>query len=385
MKKKSSSTSTTSSDDTNINYEELTNNIINKFETSLNDNNFVYSCIYLHFLLTNLTDFLEINPDFKLTFAYVYLNISYLKKDLQLNASSSNTKVKFHKILIKLLPNFLNQWKDWYENLKIDDRIFLFHHYEQHWYLTKIKDKSNNFDINEIENNIKNNDNNILINNKNKKSIKNQNDNIIIDANANLSLKYIGWNSNHDNTINPTQYLIFPEEFYTLFSTPKKKNYKKTEYYLTENNIQDNNTESNSNNENNIININSSSNSNIKKNDNEDLILTGKRKRVTLQVSSTNIPKKDIKKDNKSKKKLDTDDSDQFDWVCSICGQLEDTNGSLLALCEGKCKKSFHINCMNEEDRKSFEKNEIWQCYDCETMTHLCFICNERGYDDIVS
>lgn len=46
---------------------------------------------------------------------------------------------------------------------------------------------------------------------------------------------------------------------------------------------------------------------------------------------------------------------DRSEWICSLCGQLEARDGSVLLLCDGACLRSFHVGCLN------IVENEVWR------------------------
>lgn len=58
----------------------------------------------------------------------------------------------------------------------------------------------------------------------------------------------------------------------------------------------------------------------------------------------------DSKNDNR--KVYNKDAPDYNEWVCGLCGLLDCNDGSLLILCDGPCKRSFHTGCLNLSKRK---------------------------------
>lgn len=52
-------------------------------------------------------------------------------------------------------------------------------------------------------------------------------------------------------------------------------------------------------------------------------------------------------KRTKTKAEEDYEDAMRREWVCSICSQLEAPDDSDLILCDGLCKRSFHLMCLN--------------------------------------
>lgn len=68
---------------------------------------------------------------------------------------------------------------------------------------------------------------------------------------------------------------------------------------------------------------------------------------------------------------------DDNEWVCPLCNCLHTNSGSVLLLCDGPCKRSFHLDClgMSEAD---IPENE-WLCDECTAGRHTCFICGDEG------
>ena len=78
-----------------------------------------------------------------------------------------------------------------------------------------------------------------------------------------------------------------------------------------------------------------------------DLDRDGRRARAARVVPDETSQGKKLSKRKKTKEELDLEDSMRRDWVCSICHQLEATDDSDLILCDGLCKRSFHLLCLN--------------------------------------
>lgn len=55
--------------------------------------------------------------------------------------------------------------------------------------------------------------------------------------------------------------------------------------------------------------------------------------------------------------------------VCVLCA-----DGGSLLMCDGSCKRSFHLACLN---LTKVPKGARWICPDCNTNTHMCLLCNE--------
>jgi len=72
-------------------------------------------------------------------------------------------------------------------------------------------------------------------------------------------------------------------------------------------------------------------------------------------------------------------DVSQNELLCSIC----ESTGDLL-MCEGTCKRSFHISCWKEKEGGSTPRlDSAWTCKHCKTHSHQCFKCKNYGKDDV--
>jgi hypothetical protein len=69
--------------------------------------------------------------------------------------------------------------------------------------------------------------------------------------------------------------------------------------------------------------------------------------RVDLNEDTFGKKAAPAKKKQKTKEEEDYEDSMRREWVCSVCSQLEAPDGSDLILCDGLCKRSFHLMCLN--------------------------------------
>lgn len=68
--------------------------------------------------------------------------------------------------------------------------------------------------------------------------------------------------------------------------------------------------------------------------------------RASLEEVKTS-DKKPSSKRKKTKEEEDLEDSLRREWVCCVCSQLEAPDESDLILCDGLCKRSFHLMCLN--------------------------------------
>lgn len=78
---------------------------------------------------------------------------------------------------------------------------------------------------------------------------------------------------------------------------------------------------------------------------------------------------------------------DEADWICTECGDMEAPDDSDLLLCEGGCKRSFHLLCLgivSPTDREKIIAGDAWVCDDCLRHRHTCAICHDEGDDNTV-
>eukprot|EP01035_Chromulina_nebulosa_P017243 gene17243-22770_t len=113
----------------------------------------------------------------------------------------------------------------------------------------------------------------------------------------------------------------------------------------------------------------------------QDINVTGKRSRRSMTNNDFVVA---VVKPKRIKRDKD-EDSDHNDWLCGICELLEADDNSMLILCDGPCKRSYHGGCL-KLDKALLEtiQNDIstkWFCEDCTNKTHACFICSEKGID----
>jgi hypothetical protein len=87
------------------------------------------------------------------------------------------------------------------------------------------------------------------------------------------------------------------------------------------------------------------------------------------------------------KLKKEKDLAEEADWICAECGDMEASDDSDLLLCEGGCKRSFHLLCLgitSSTERQRIISGEAWVCDDCRRHRHTCMICHDEGDDDTV-
>jgi hypothetical protein len=88
------------------------------------------------------------------------------------------------------------------------------------------------------------------------------------------------------------------------------------------------------------------------------------------------------------KLKKEKDLAEEADWICAECGDMEASDDSDLLLCEGGCKRSFHMLCLgitSATERQRIIAGDAWVCDDCRRHRHTCMICHDEGDDDTVS
>jgi len=105
-------------------------------------------------------------------------------------------------------------------------------------------------------------------------------------------------------------------------------------------------------------------------------------RRGSHNPTASPLPKKEIKT-LKKKKTADEEEqvSDHNDWICDICHMIEAPKGTELVLCDGPCRRSFHLECLTKKP-KAIEN--IWVCEGCKTHSHECFLCKKSGRDYLV-
>jgi hypothetical protein len=93
-------------------------------------------------------------------------------------------------------------------------------------------------------------------------------------------------------------------------------------------------------------------------------------------------------KENPQKKKTAKNLVEEADWICTECGDMEAPDESDLLLCEGGCKRSFHLLCLgivSPTEREKLIAGDAWVCNDCRRHRHTCAICHDEGDDETVS
>lgn len=116
---------------------------------------------------------------------------------------------------------------------------------------------------------------------------------------------------------------------------------------------------------------------------NQSEVLT--RKRSTSPSEHIEEPAAQETKKQKRQKKITLED--EADWVCTECGHTEAPDDSDLLLCEGGCKRSFHLHCLgifSQAEREKIIAGDAWLCNDCIRHRHTCAICHDEGDDEKV-
>lgn len=95
-------------------------------------------------------------------------------------------------------------------------------------------------------------------------------------------------------------------------------------------------------------------------------------------------------KENNSKRQKTTNDNDKPEvdkedmaWICGECKEAEcglvgDSSDKFL-ICDGPCKKVFHIPCAGMSQAPTGDDD--WFCQDCSRKEHACAYCSEYGAD----
>ena len=78
-------------------------------------------------------------------------------------------------------------------------------------------------------------------------------------------------------------------------------------------------------------------------------------------------------------------DKEDMAWICAECKEAEcglvgaeDNSGEFL-ICDGPCKRIFHIPCAGLTSAPSTDDD--WLCQDCSRKEHACAYCSEYGED----
>lgn len=112
------------------------------------------------------------------------------------------------------------------------------------------------------------------------------------------------------------------------------------------------------------------------------IIETPTSNRASAKKKSANKSSGKRKKSNKSSKQT-TFDIIEPSSICVECKESEcnEDSESPLIVCEGECKRPFHVLCAGLENAPS--EIEKWTCEDCQRKKHQCAVCGEYGEDDI--
>jgi hypothetical protein len=55
----------------------------------------------------------------------------------------------------------------------------------------------------------------------------------------------------------------------------------------------------------------------------------------------------------------DDDKDDHNEWICTACELMEHPNGSDLLLCDGPCLRSYHLDCIPQNERPKVYYNNL--------------------------
>lgn len=172
-------------------------------------------------------------------------------------------------------------------------------------------------------------------------------------------LHFQGWDDKFDLEVDIDAHVIAPH--YTYVKQRKRASKQDTE--SVDSDHDDNNNASSS---------NGNSNNNADTNVSENNLGRGKR---SAQYAVETV----VKRSAKRAKADDEEEVDRNDWLCSVCSFLESEDGSSLILCDGPCKRSFHLGCLEKKNKTPPEGD--WYCQECRDGRHICFMCKEDGED----
>ena len=99
-----------------------------------------------------------------------------------------------------------------------------------------------------------------------------------------------------------------------------------------------------------------------------------------------------VKTKKTAKEKGPKVEKDHNDWFCTNCGMLEAVQGTDLVLCDGLCRRSFHLECLSRDEHANYtaqmasgDEDAKYFCAQCRTSQHSCFLCGKVGVDYLVS
>ena len=94
-----------------------------------------------------------------------------------------------------------------------------------------------------------------------------------------------------------------------------------------------------------------------------------KEKERQLQQQQQQQQKEDENEDGAAGFHVDTGGNDFNDWVCGTCDEMEKSEGDVLVLCDGPCKRAFHQSCLGLT-KDDVEALEEWYCDQCLEKEH---------------
>lgn len=107
--------------------------------------------------------------------------------------------------------------------------------------------------------------------------------------------------------------------------------------------------------------------------------------------ASTEHAASPVKTKRAAKEKAPKVEKDHNDWFCTNCGMLEAVQGTDLVLCDGLCRRSFHLECLSRDEHANYtaqmasgDENAKYFCAQCRTSQHSCFLCGKVGVDYLV-
>ena len=98
----------------------------------------------------------------------------------------------------------------------------------------------------------------------------------------------------------------------------------------------------------------------------------------------SNKRRKIEEKETPKKPKQTAEDKEDMSWICAECKEAEcglvGADGSAdFLICDGPCKRIFHIPCAGLT--KAPSTDDDWLCQDCSRKEHACAYCSEYGKD----
>ncbi len=292
----------------------------------------------LQLILVELKDHI-VNNDLQGISKNIVLYEGLLEEDAVFNTSimEANISPSGRKAWDKLIVQAKSAHRQWLKNIKLNDSFEIFNDGENKWFPAKV--------ITNPENDV-------------------------------VTIHYNGWPSKYDTVISLFEKRIVPSD---TFCGSKKKS--KHAFAIPEAKVEIPVAPETVPSPSNAVVVEGSSSSSSTVNG-ESAVGLSRSGRTLRKVQDTKPAERAKKGGSGTKKGKQKKEKDYNDWVCTICTMLEAPQGTELMLCDGPCRRSFHLECLLDD---SAAQVDSWLCSDCIEGAHSCFVCNQRGLDYVVS